>query len=143
VKRCSKCKEYKAVEVFAKNRDKADGLQTQCKSCKAIQDHKYYKIHKTEHLQRVRLYAAGNQLKVWGYLKTHPCIDCGENNPVVLEFDHNGPTKKIGSISYLANTAKRSWSVIKTEIDKCEVRCANCHRVKTAKQLGWYKNLVP
>lgn len=31
-----------------------------------------------------------------------------------------------------------SWEKVKTEIAKCEIRCANCHAVKTAKQFGWY-----
>lgn len=63
------------------------------------------------------------------YLSTHPCVDCGEDNIIVLEFDHvNG--EKINNIS---DAVKQCWSIkkIQTEIDKCEVRCANCHRIVT------------
>jgi hypothetical protein len=40
-------------------------------------------------------------------------------------------------VSALVN-GKYSWSKILEEIEKCDVRCANCHRRRTAKQLGWY-----
>lgn len=74
---------------------------------------------------------------VWDYFNNNPCIDCGENDPIVLEFDHR--SDKIAAISemYRNFTLKQ---VIK-EISKCEVRCANCHRRKTAIERGWYKKL--
>lgn len=69
----------------------------------------------------------------------NPCLDCGETNPVVLEFDH----VKGNKVAAVAVLSKDCWSLekIQEEINKCEVRCANCHRKKTALQLGWYKNI--
>jgi hypothetical protein len=32
-----------------------------------------------------------------------------------------------------------AWNRVSAEIDKCEVRCANCHRRKTVKQFKWFK----
>lgn len=69
------------------------------------------------------------------YLMTHPCVDCGESAPVVLEFDHV-KGNKVSSISAMVS-AGRAIAVIQAEISKCEVRCANCHRAKTVTQLGW------
>lgn len=59
------------------------------------------------------------------YLAVHACINCGEKDPIVLEFDHlHSKVKDISDMS------KGCWSLekIQEEIDKCEVRCANCHR---------------
>jgi len=57
---------------------------------------------------------------------------------IVLEFDHDEDKER--SISQLVLDGV-SWLRISQEIDKCKVRCANCHRKRTAKQLGWYKHL--
>jgi len=61
--------------------------------------------------------------------RMYDCIDCGESNPVVLEFDHVSGEKR-GNIS---DMSRQSYSIetIKDEIRKCELRCANCHRLKT------------
>jgi hypothetical protein len=56
------------------------------------------------------------------YLFTHPCVDCWEDDPVVLEFDHRDPTAKKGLVGQM------SRSTVRAEIEKCDVRCANCHR---------------
>ncbi len=63
------------------------------------------------------------------YLSTKCCIDCGNSNPIVLEFDHVRGIKKLN----IADMILRSYSLktIKLEIEKCEIRCANCHRIKT------------
>ena len=70
------------------------------------------------------------------YLKEHPCVDCGETDPVVLEFDHL--SDKLYDVSKLQTN---SLSTLKKEIAKCAVRCANCHKRKTAIQFGWYKGI--
>lgn len=64
------------------------------------------------------------------YLMAHPCVDCGENDPIVLDFDHRDPALKFKKISDLVSEI-RSWESLITEISKCDVRCANCHRRKT------------
>lgn len=71
---------------------------------------------------------------LWDYKSSHPCVDCGESDPVVLDFDHVG--EKSFDISSAYPRARGIKSVL-AEIEKCEVRCANCHRRKThARRLG-------
>jgi len=57
------------------------------------------------------------------YLLCHPCVDCGESDLDVLEFDHREPAKK----KFLVGQAPTA-AAAKREIAKCDVRCANCHR---------------
>lgn len=65
------------------------------------------------------------------YLHQHPCVDCGETDPVVLEFDHLG--NKSFNVAY--GMRARSWEAVLAEIEKCEVVCANCHKRRTAARL--------
>lgn len=67
------------------------------------------------------------------YLESHPCVDCGNKDIRVLQFDHieRGPANK--RISRLMGTRKQ----LLAEFEKCEVRCANCHMIRTGEQLGW------
>lgn len=57
------------------------------------------------------------------------CIDCGNNDPRVLEFDHVRGTK----LGHISHGIKNAWNLtkLKEEIDKCEIRCCNCHRIAT------------
>lgn len=65
--------------------------------------------------------------------KQRGCIDCGYNtHAVALQFDHISDNKK-GSVSNLIRS-DYAWSTILEEINKCEVRCANCHAVMTARR---------
>jgi hypothetical protein len=64
------------------------------------------------------------KLIVLEYLQFHPCIGCGETDVLVLEFDHRGDKK--ATISFLVRMGR--CEALKREIEKCDVRCANCHR---------------
>jgi hypothetical protein len=55
------------------------------------------------------------------------CVDCGEHDPVVLDFDHRHD--KRGSVAALAYHCGEA--TLDREIAKCDVRCANCHRMRT------------
>lgn len=93
--------------------------------------------------EELAAYKAKQRKKLRGivleYLDTHPCVVCGELDPIVLEFDHLDPSTKYGSIADLVGRT-HGEATIRREIEKCQVLCANCHRRKTAKQLGYYKN---
>ena len=64
------------------------------------------------------------------------CIDCGESDPIVLELDHVHGEKyrNVGDMM-----SGYGWKRILAEISKCEVRCANCHRRKTARDFKWFR----
>lgn len=63
--------------------------------------------------------------------KNVPCADCGQiYPPYVMDFDHQEPKEKTKEVSYMFT---RNWSLdkIRNESEKCEVVCANCHRIRT------------
>lgn len=94
---------------------------------------KHYEANKEKIKARAKEFTRLNieKLKafIFEYLLTHPCVDCGESDPVVLEFDHVRGEKRNSISEMVARSC--GLSTIKQEIEKCEVRCANCHRRKT------------
>ncbi len=98
---------------------------------------------------RVDLYAAQKRhrvkirQKMLEYLSERACVDCGEKDPIVLEFDHRNPKDKSKTVARMMS-GHNSWESVLEEIEKCEIRCANCHRRKSYKQLGhWGKTKAP
>jgi hypothetical protein len=67
------------------------------------------------------------------YFRSHPCVDCGDADPVVLEFDH--VADKQFTIS--EGIRDRGWDAVLEEIEKCDVVCANCHRRRTTRRGGF------
>jgi len=66
-------------------------------------------------------------------LSKNECIDCGEKDYRVLDFDHIRRRNKFKSVSEM-RSGHYSWKSVCAEIAKCEIRCANCHRRKTYKE---------
>lgn len=63
------------------------------------------------------------------------CTDCGYNeHPAALDFDHRPGVAKTMNISDMVGLGK-TWLEIMTEIDKCDIVCANCHRIRTVERL--------
>jgi hypothetical protein len=63
------------------------------------------------------------------------CTDCGYNDhPDALEFDHMPEYEKLFKLGGFIGT---TWARILAEIDKCEVVCANCHRIRTRQRANW------
>lgn len=68
-------------------------------------------------------------------LKNGPCADCGGRfHPYVMDFDHRPGTEKHFAISLAANM-NIAWDRVLAEVAKCDLICANCHRVRTWNQI--------
>jgi hypothetical protein len=80
---------------------------------------------------------ARNHRLVLQCLAEATCVDCNEGEPLVLQFDHRDG--KSLDIATLAGTGCRQQRLTE-ELAKCEVRCANCHRRRTAISLGWFRS---
>lgn len=76
------------------------------------------------------------------FLSSKACIECGENDPRTLDFDHKNRDNKFKSISQMLS-GHYSWESVKKEIDKCEIRCANCHRRRTYIQFNCFGKTKP
>ena len=97
---------------------------------------------------KIDLYNAQKKYRVkireqmYEFLSDKFCIDCGESDPIVLDFDHRDPNEKTRSIAKFLS-GHNSWKSILTEINKCDIRCANCHRRKSHKQFSYYGKIAP
>ncbi len=80
---------------------------------------------------------AEDNLKAINELKSGPCKDCGQTfPPYVMEFDHvPGRGTKIRTIGELAGSRKVTAPTMVAEIAKCDIVCANCHKIRTWNRL--------
>ncbi len=121
MKKCYRCGESKPKSFFSKNKSKSDKLNSECKKCD-------YAINQEK--------VAKNQQKIMEFLTENPCVLCGEKNVLVLEFDHLRDKKH--NVGYMVSQAF-SWRSIRKEIEKCQVLCSNCHRIKTHEEQNSYR----
>ena len=136
---CTKCHQEKPIDDFPWKSKLLNRKHAVCKPCTADRSSQWYESNKESHVQNVmqnkRVDRQEARQYVWDFLSTHPCVDCGERDPVVLEFDH--VNEKRENVSRLVVDGA-SIHRIELEIALCEVRCSNCHRRKTARERGWF-----
>jgi hypothetical protein len=128
----------KPAHEFNRRQSSPDGLQPRCRAC----CREWYEQHRNSHidnaLRRKRLVREQLRQSIADFLYEHPCVDCGEADIRCLDFDHEDPTTKTKEVSVLAFDAA-PLSVLLAEIEKCSVRCANCHRKRTASMRGSWR----
>jgi hypothetical protein len=76
--------------------------------------------------------------RLWTILIKGECVNCGANDPRILEFDDRDPLAKLDHVTRMARRGA-AWRRIEAEVAKCDIRCANCHRRRTARQFNWPK----
>lgn len=138
---CARCHEAKVLHEFPLKNPAKGWYGSYCRPCGRERSKEHYEKNAAAYVGRARRRAVvdrrHNREFVAEYLATHPCIDCGESDPVVLEFDHREPGAKVDEVSRLIHN--NTLTAVQAEIEKCDVRCGNCHRIRTAHQFGWYR----
>jgi hypothetical protein len=94
---------------------------------------RWYQQNRELHMRRVLKVNLARRQRSKRYLdelKSQPCTDCGMRYPpYVMDFDHVRG-EKARALSQMPS-GRLTWATILAEVDKCEVVCANCHRIRT------------
>lgn len=136
VKVCSKCQKTRHIDMFAlRKRSKSGKERTKswCRECSYAYRREYYA---NSPKQKDQLKASNKQQKatISAYLETiknKPCIDCGRKYPhYVMDFDHRERSTKVENVGTMRRNGV-SLETLRAEIEKCDLVCANCHRIRT------------
>jgi hypothetical protein len=137
---CTKCFLQKPIEDFPWKSKLLGKRHTVCKECTAKRSNDWYQDNRDAHIKNVMENKVADRERarrfVADYLSSRRCVLCGETDPVVLEFDHiRGKKADVARLVADGATIER----IQSELDLCQVLCANCHRRKTAKERGFFR----
>jgi hypothetical protein len=136
---CFTCKENKSTDSFAM-RNKATGKRhSVCRLCQKEYRRNHYLANRKKYIEKAKTKHLSNVIRnkehIAQHLRDNPCVDCGEKDIEVLQFDHikplNGPGGRIGN--FISYSLKR----LQEEMKKCDVRCANCHVRRSRRMQGW------
>lgn len=123
MKLCKRCGQTKELSDFAIHKQSKDGRSCWCKRCNAD-------AARERRLRDIETYKARDRQKYAQIMehKRRPCQDCGLTFPsCCMDFDHVRGEKRF----QLSRSTGRSWEDILEEINKCDIVCANCHRIRT------------
>lgn len=149
-KRCLGCDESLPLDSFGDQRSKYTTKsgeikvtvckKSRCKPC-TVRDLKGYRANQTEKARltinkRQRDSRNFNRTFTYEYLLRHPCVRCGESDPVVLDFHHVDRENKKECVSRMYEYTLKT---LYKEIQKCEVLCCHCHMEHHAKEFNYYK----
>ena len=128
---CGRCKTTQDIEEFARREASRQDRHTWCKTCKRRYNKDRYDSNPERERQRVTLRRdqhAELMIAIIREAKSVPCLDCGGSFPhYVMDFDHVRGEKLFD----IGQGRSRSERVLRAEMAKCEVVCANCHRERT------------
>lgn len=139
MKICSRCNENKQDDDFYFNKSKKS-LESFCRVCYVEYRRQHYASNKDYYKRKAKKHnkirKEQNQSRYRQYLAERSCVDCGISDWRVLEADHLPKFDKSENISKMLPSW--SWATIEVELQKCEIVCANCHRIRTyTRQDSW------
>lgn len=139
---CGRCKKRKPLAEFAWRRIARGQRDNYCWPCRTAYKREHYARNKRRYVdsanRRTKRIVAERTAYLVAFLREHPCVDCGEGDPIVLEFDHLRD-KKFGIGKGMRD---RPWKDVLAEIEKCEVVCANCHRRRTNRRGSFIRTVI-
>ncbi len=141
MKECSCCHKIKPLSDFYRRKlgSRSGECYNHCKFCLKSRARKYYNENRVRqsclsNLRRIEYRKTRKKFII--NLKDKPCVDCGCKYPhYVMDFDHRSGVPKIDNISHLVNQNFLTYEQILEEVKKCDLVCANCHRVRTFTRL--------
>lgn len=115
-------------------KDSATGRRsTTCKPCHRKYLQGYYVENKGKYVEKAMEWNRAQRRVLTDLVvkvKDRPCMDCGNSyHPCVMDFDHRVPQEKVANISRLV-ALPSSVEKLQREMSKCDVVCANCHRMR-------------
>lgn len=133
LKVCGRCKHELPVTSFAQYRE---SLQSYCRACQKEYDAAWYQANRDQRRNKAR----SDRLAYVEWLDSlkanRPCADCGQIYPsFVMEWDHLPGAEKAFVLGEARNGAYGRRRILE-EIAKCELVCANCHRIRTFTRLS-------
>jgi len=136
-KKCGRCLQDLNLEFFnTKNKKNGKEIkQSFCKKCNSENLKEHYKKNKQKYLDKNKKFKKENQKKLLEFLQDKECKDCGLKDCRVFEFDHLSD-KKANIAHVLSGWC---WESLLVEINKCEIVCCNCHRLRTLKRSNSYR----
>jgi hypothetical protein len=127
---CSGCKEAKNEEDFNKHGAKR---QTFCRPCDNKKAREYYALNKEKQKKQINAAKKLRKKALSSWLRelkeASPCADCDKFFPwYVMDFDHLN--NKVANVTDMISNVVTKQKLME-EIAKCELVCANCHRIRT------------
>ena len=161
---CNRCNKRKALSSFNSKRAKGVGVQPYCKSCQSEYQKEYYKKDKNAQLQKMYRNRKRRKKEIHKffteYFAKNTCVDCAKKKAKVKKLLRGKvPTSTIKQVIQIMDSDIRNFTFdhiksrgekeyeiaemlrdirpipkIQEELQKCVVRCHNCHDVITVKR---------
>lgn len=134
-KKCNgECQQEKDISEFSKDKFSKDGYLFRCKECNKKYFRKYYQNNIQNYKEYEQKQSDFKKIRLKEFLSHYQCVDCGNKDVRVLEFDHI-----YGKDEEIIELAFGKWEDFLEEFKKCEIRCRNHHRRRHLINLNSYR----